>query len=147
MTSIWAIFLLFCTDTHYEPMSQICLKGHDMNPGTLDISEARKEFSRLDERLRDEHVIWITRHNKKAFAVVDIGLLEALMETVEILNDPDTLNMLQASLDDIRAGRIHDHEDIRSELLDGDSSNDHMDKHRKKATKTTSKKSKSRTRN
>lgn len=111
-----------------------------MNPGTLDISEARKEFSRLDERLREEHVIWITRHNKKAFAVVDIGLLEALMETVEILNDPEALKMLQASLDDIRAGRVYDHDDIKSELLDGNSSHNQMDTHRKGKTKTVTKK-------
>jgi PHD/YefM family antitoxin component YafN of YafNO toxin-antitoxin module len=90
-----------------------------MFPATLDISEARKEFSRLDERLREEHLIWITRHNKKAFAVVDIDLMQAILETLEILKDPESFQMLQQSLDDIQAGRLYEHKDVKSELWNG----------------------------
>ena len=75
-----------------------------MEPSTLDISEARKQFSRLDERLREDRVIWITRHNKKAFAVVDTDLLQTVLETIEILSDPDAFQMFQEGLRDIRAG-------------------------------------------
>lgn len=93
-----------------------------METSTLDISEARRQFSRLDERLREERVIWITRHNKKAFAVVDTDLLQTVLETIEILSDPDALSMLQEGLRDIRAGRLHDHEDVKRELLNGSES-------------------------
>ena len=88
-----------------------------MNTDTLDISEARKAISQLSDRVQDKQVIWVTRHNKRAFAVVNPDLLEALLETMEILHDPETLKMLQQSLDDIRAGRLHDHEDVKRELL------------------------------
>jgi antitoxin YefM len=88
-----------------------------MSTATLDISEARKQFSKLDERLREERLIWVTRHNKRAFAVVDMELMEAVLETLEILQDPNALRMLQDSLADIRAGRTYDHEDIERELL------------------------------
>ena len=88
-----------------------------MTAETLDISEARKQFNTLDERLRDKPVIVITRHNKDAFAVVDIEYLSTVMETLEILADPESLNMLQDSIADIRAGRLHDHEDVKRELL------------------------------
>jgi len=87
------------------------------NPTTLDISEARKLFSKLDKRLKEEQLIWVTRHNKKAFAVVDMELMEAVLETLEILKDPNALRMLQESLADIRAGRLYDHEDIEREML------------------------------
>ena len=71
-----------------------------MGTSTLDISEARKQFSQLDKRLREDRVIWITRHNKKAFAVVDTDLLQTVLETIEILSDPDAWKMLQDGLRD-----------------------------------------------
>ena len=83
---------------------------------TLDISEARKQFSKLDVRLRDDPLIWITKHNKKAFAVVDMELMEAVLETLDILQDPNALAMFQASLADVKAGRMHDHADIEREF-------------------------------
>ena len=83
---------------------------------TLDISEARKQFNSIDERLKDEHVIVITRHNKRAFAVVNLDYLAAVMETIEILSDREAMQMLQDSLEDIRAGRLHDQDDVEKEL-------------------------------
>lgn len=87
------------------------------NSTTLDISEARKQFSKLDQRLKNEPLIWVTRHNKRAFAVVDMELMETVLETLEILEDPKALQALQTSLADIRAGRLRDHEEIERELL------------------------------
>lgn len=87
-----------------------------MNDSTLDISEARTQISKLDERLREEQLIWITKHNKRAFACVDMEFMEALLETLEILKDPSALKSLQESLADIRAGRLIDHEDIERDL-------------------------------
>jgi len=98
-----------------------------MGTSTLDISEARKQFSRLDERLREDRVIWITRHNKKAFAVVDTETLQTVLETIEILSDPEGLKMFQEGLRDIRAGRLYDHEDVKSEILNGIKDYDPMD--------------------
>lgn len=98
-----------------------------METSTLDISEARRDFTNLDKRLRENRVIWITRRNKRAFAVVDTDLLQTVLETIEILSDPDALTMLQEGLRDIQAGRLHDHEDVKSELLDGVQGNDPMD--------------------
>ena len=86
-------------------------------PGTtLDISEARKQLTTLDQRLKDEHVIYVTRHNKQAFAVVDLEYLSAVRETLEILSDPEAMRMLQESIKDIREGRLHDHDDVEKEL-------------------------------
>lgn len=101
----------------------------------LDISEARKQFSQLDKRLGEERLIWVTKHNKKAFALVDMEYMEAVLETLEILRDPDALKTLQDSLADIRAGRLHPHEDIERELRDADSSNDTVDKPRKRVAR------------
>ena len=87
-----------------------------MTATTLDISDARKELSHLADRLRDERVIRVTRHGKDAFAVVDLEYLEAVMETVEILSDPDAFRLFQQSIDDINNGRVIDHEELREEF-------------------------------
>ena len=87
-----------------------------MSTVTLDISEAKKQMSRLQERLKDEQLIWVTKHNKRAFAVVDMDFLEALLETIEILKDSDAIKSIQRSMADIRAGRLHDHAEIEREL-------------------------------
>ncbi|MGW8256638.1 MAG: type II toxin-antitoxin system Phd/YefM family antitoxin [Thermoguttaceae bacterium] len=98
-----------------------------MGTSTLDISEARRQFSQLDKRLREDRVIWITRHNKKAFAVVDTDLLQTVLETIEILSDPDAFKMFQEGLRDVKAGRLHDHEEVKSELLNGSENKNSMD--------------------
>ncbi len=86
-------------------------------PGsTLDISDDRKQLNSPDKRLTKERVIYITRHNKKAFAVVDLDYFSAVMETVEILAAPAAMQMLQESISDIGAGRLHDHDDVVREL-------------------------------
>jgi PHD/YefM family antitoxin component YafN of YafNO toxin-antitoxin module len=87
-----------------------------MSGTTLDISEARRQFSSIDKRLKDDRVIFVTRHNKKAFAVVDLEYLSAVLETLEILSDPEAMQMLQQSIQDIRAGRLYDHADVEKEL-------------------------------
>jgi PHD/YefM family antitoxin component YafN of YafNO toxin-antitoxin module len=83
---------------------------------TLDISEARKQLNSIDERLKVERIIYVTRHNKKAFAVVNLDYLSAVIDTVDILADPEAMRMLKESVDDIRAGRLHDHDDVEKEL-------------------------------
>jgi prevent-host-death family protein len=87
-----------------------------MPDGTLDITEARAQLNRLDERLADERVIVVTRHNKEVFAVVDIEYLRTVLETIEIMSDPEAFKLFQQSLEDLKHGRVHDHEDVKKEL-------------------------------
>jgi len=82
----------------------------------LEISEARKQFNTLDQRLQDHPVIYVRRHNQQAFAIVNIEYLEAVLETVSILADPEALDALKQSLVDIKKGRVHDHESVKHEL-------------------------------
>ncbi|MCW5776025.1 MAG: type II toxin-antitoxin system prevent-host-death family antitoxin [Phycisphaeraceae bacterium] len=89
-----------------------------MRDAQLDITEARNQFNRLDERLRHERVIRVTRHSKPVFAVVDIEFLATMMETLEIMSDPESYRLLLESLEDVRRGRLHDHERVKRELLD-----------------------------
>ena len=83
---------------------------------TIDISEARRQFNSLDERLSTEPIIFVTRHNKKAFAIVDVECISAMLETLEIMSYPESFRMFISSLEDIRDGRLHDHDDVEKEL-------------------------------
>ncbi len=83
---------------------------------TIDISEARKQLNSLDQRLSKEPIIYVTRHNKNAFVIVDHGCMSAILETLEIMSDPISYEMFRRSLEDIRQGRLHDHEDVKREL-------------------------------
>ena len=83
---------------------------------TLDITTARDKFNTLDSELRQKPVIYITRHGKEAFAVVDIEYLETMIETMEVLGDPEATRLLEDSVRAIEAGELIDQEDVEKEL-------------------------------
>lgn len=94
-------------------------EGIGMSVTTIDISVARERISEMG-RIASENsppVVYVQRHRKPAFAVVDVDYLETLIETVQILEDPEARAMLAASLEDIRKGRLVDHESLKRELL------------------------------
>jgi PHD/YefM family antitoxin component YafN of YafNO toxin-antitoxin module len=62
---------------------------------TLEISEARKKLTSIDERLEKEPVIYVTRHNKKAFAVVSLEFLANALDTLKVLKNPAALQMME----------------------------------------------------
>lgn len=90
-----------------------------MSVATIDISEARARFGEMAKMVSgSSKVIYVQRHKRPAFAVVDVDYLETLIETVQILEDPQARAMLAASLEDIKQGRLVDQSDLEKELLD-----------------------------
>lgn len=87
-----------------------------MSTATLDISEARRKLTTLDRELGTKKVIWVTRHSKRAFAMVNREWMEALLETIEILQDGNAARLLKKSLDDLKKGRLMDQEDLDKEM-------------------------------
>lgn len=85
----------------------------------MPVAEARRNFTNLDETLRKEQYIFVTRHGRRAFALVDTQYFESIMSTMDILSDPEALVNFQKSLEDVREGRLFDHEDIKKEFLEG----------------------------
>lgn len=85
-------------------------------PSTLDISEARSKFNTIDNDLERNPVIIIKRHNKEVFAVVNMEYLETLLDTLDVLSDPDATQMLQDSIRAIENGDLIDQEDVEREL-------------------------------
>lgn len=88
-----------------------------MTTSTIEISRARAEFGKLQERVRSENVLIVTNRGEGAFAVMDLEYMEAMLETIEIMSNPEAYKMLQQSLEDIREGRVIDQDDLENELL------------------------------
>ena len=83
---------------------------------TIDITEARRRVNTIDEQLSSEPIIYVTRHGKTAYAFVDAECISAMLETIEIMSDPESYEAFQRSLRDVQEGRLHDHDDVRKEL-------------------------------
>ena len=84
----------------------------------LTITQGRKALLDLPKRLAKDpkKTVCITRHGRSVLAVMQWELYESLVEALEVLSDPDTTVALQASVEDIRKGRLVTHETARRRL-------------------------------
>jgi len=84
----------------------------------LTITQARKALLDLPERLRKspDKALEITKHGRPVLAVLPWELYESLVESLEVLSDPDMANALRESLEDIKRGRLVTHQEARKRL-------------------------------
>jgi antitoxin YefM len=69
----------------------------------LTITETRKQLLDLPDQLTDEPVI-ITKHGKPAMVALGYEQFESLMETLEVLSDPDLITTLRQSIAQAESG-------------------------------------------
>lgn len=83
----------------------------------IPLSEARARLSELLDELeeRHEHVV-ITRNGRPVAVLVPSSEYEAMEETLEILHDDELMAALRESQKDVKAGRLHSLDDVKSEL-------------------------------
>jgi prevent-host-death family protein len=87
----------------------------------LSISEARDRLTRLPDELAQTHeAVTITRHNQPVLAVLPWDMYEAILETLEVLSEPETTAALHQSIQDIAAGRTISLDDLKTELEAGE---------------------------
>lgn len=73
----------------------------------LSMTDARDQLTRLPDELAQSHeALTITRHGKPVLAVLPWELYEALLETLEVMGDPEMMAALRRSQEDIAAGRV-----------------------------------------
>lgn len=74
---------------------------------SLSMTDARDQLTRLPDELAQSHeTLTITRHGKPVLAVLPWELYEALLETLEVMGDPEMIAALRRSQEDIAAGRV-----------------------------------------
>lgn len=84
----------------------------------LTISEARKGLLSLPERLAKmpERALTITRHGEPVMTVMSSDLFESIVETLDILGDAEATAALRDSIEDLKRGRLVDHEAVGRRL-------------------------------
>ena len=84
----------------------------------LTATEARNSFANLIKEA-EKDVVQITQHNRPAVAVMSWELYESLIETLEILSEPETLKSVQRGEKDFTEGRVTDWEKVKKRLANG----------------------------
>jgi prevent-host-death family protein len=84
----------------------------------LTISEARKALLDLPERLArtPERAVTITRRGQPVLAILPWEFYESIVETLEILGDPEMVKALRESLEDLERGRVVSHAEAKKRL-------------------------------
>jgi prevent-host-death family protein len=84
----------------------------------LTITDARKELLHLPRRLArtPERAISITQRGRPVLAVMPWDLYESIVETLDVLSDPDMASALRKSIEDLKRGRLVEHEEVRQRL-------------------------------
>ncbi|MFH0765696.1 MAG: type II toxin-antitoxin system prevent-host-death family antitoxin [Calditrichota bacterium] len=82
---------------------------------TRTIKDTRDRLNELIDEAEKE-VVQIRRNRKPVAAVMSWEAYESLMETLEILSDPEAMEAIRDSEEDIAAGRVHDWEEVKKEL-------------------------------
>ncbi len=85
---------------------------------TVTATELHDRTAELTERAmrNPERPIIVEKRGKPAVMLVDARYFEGLLETLDILSDPDTLAAIRRGLADADAGRLIDHADVLKEL-------------------------------
>ncbi len=95
-----------------------------MTERTLSISEAQKELTRLPEQFEEgSEAVTVTRYGKPVMTILPystykslLEAIEALQETIEILQDKDLMSAFHESVEALQRGETVDWEDAKREL-------------------------------
>jgi prevent-host-death family protein len=82
----------------------------------LTITEARNRFMKLPDETPGNQIIAVTRRNKEVMVVMSWELYEGLLETIEILADPELMKSIKTGIKEIKSGKTYTIEESRERL-------------------------------
>ena len=83
----------------------------------MPIGEARAMLNQLPERLDAENgAIALTRYSKPVLAVMSWDLFESIVETMEVMGDPDMMAALRRGIQDVQKGNLISFEEAKARL-------------------------------
>jgi prevent-host-death family protein len=84
---------------------------------TVPFTEARSTFSELLDYVQAEqdHVV-ITRNGKQVALLMSMDEWESWEETIEVLSDPELMETLRQSEEDVKAGRLVEWDEVKRDL-------------------------------
>ena len=78
-------------------------------PKSLSITEARNKLTELPEKFfkePDGEAIAITRRGTPVMAILSWEFYESILETIEVISDPDLMDAFRKSLQEIKHDRL-----------------------------------------
>src|SRR3990167_5970089 len=73
----------------------------------LTATEARQQFLKLLDEVKEGERVIITRRGKPTAVVMDFERLQLLTELARLWQDPQSLDHIRAAHEDLRAGRVY----------------------------------------
>ncbi|OGP27372.1 MAG: hypothetical protein A2038_11165 [Deltaproteobacteria bacterium GWA2_57_13] len=73
----------------------------------LTATEARQQFLKLLDEIKEGERVIITRRGKPTAVVMDFERLQLLTELARLWQDPQSLDHIRAAHEDLRAGRVY----------------------------------------
>ena len=89
----------------------------DYETERIPIGEARAMLTQLPEKLKAENgAIALTQYSKPVLAVMSWDLFESIVETLEIMEDPEMMTTLRRGIQDIQEGNLVSLEKVKAQL-------------------------------
>lgn len=86
-------------------------------PKAIALSEAKTHLSRIINDVLDTHEVFaISKGGVPAAALMSMEEYESLIETIEILADPELMKAIREAEKDKKAGRLLTHEEVWRDL-------------------------------
>ena len=84
---------------------------------TLPLAEVRANLSKLiDEAVRTHLRIEVTRQGRRAAVILSADDYDSIIETLDILSDPDLMKELRQGQADIARGDVYTLDDVTKEM-------------------------------
>lgn len=83
----------------------------------IPITAARGMLARLPEKLTEENrAVALTKRGKPVLVVIPWDLYESILETMEILEDPEMMDGIRQGIEDMRQGNLISHREVMEGL-------------------------------
>jgi antitoxin YefM len=80
---------------------------------TRSLRQAQSQLARLIAEVQEHgEKVMITRSGRPAGILISVEEYEGLVETLELLSDPELAKSVQQGLEDLRQGRLVGHEEV-----------------------------------
>jgi antitoxin YefM len=84
---------------------------------TIPLAEARAQLSRLvDEAVRTHERIEVTRKGRRAAVILSADDYDSIMETLDILSDPDLMREVRVAEAELDAGEFSTLDEVAADL-------------------------------
>jgi antitoxin YefM len=82
------------------------------------LMKAREKLTGLNRELRKNpgEVVRITHRGKPAMTLMSAELYDTIIDTLDVLSDPASVQALRKSLRDIESGRVHTLDEVANRL-------------------------------